>query len=65
MPDRINSLNAGQAIQMMETCDRHAFTWLQERRTADGFQFSAGARTSLPGACYMILLEGSVREIPA
>jgi hypothetical protein len=65
MPDRINSLNAGQAIEMMEISARRAFTWLQERRIAEDFQLSAGAGTSLPDTCYAVLLEGSAREIPA
>jgi hypothetical protein len=65
MPDRMNSLNSGKAVQVMETCTRRAFTLLQERWTAEDFQFSAGAARSLPGTCYSILLERSAREIPA
>ncbi|HSK66144.1 MAG TPA: glycosyltransferase, partial [Anaerolineales bacterium] len=56
MPDRMVSLNASQAMQMMETSARHALAWLQGLRTAEAFQLSARAGTSLPATCYAILL---------
>ena len=59
MSDRINSLNASQAKQMMEISARRAFTWLQGLRTAEDFQLSTGVGTTLPGTCYAtLLLEG-------
>ena len=56
MTDRMVSLNASRAIQMMEASARHALTRLQALQTAEGFQLSTGAGTSLLGTCYAILL---------